>query len=546
MRLQQTVHCAHKSNGTGATSALGLRLVFAVALLAAMQPAAPARADLIPPWQSRVDCYVRLSNMNQFRNYVFFAFDGEQYRLMRRDTVHCAQHNMRFYALQRRFFKPRAKSSLAELNSYIQGCNPIQSQQYVPLNPLINLASAGPRRRVTARTLKIASLNEALFSLQAVTDTLRYEDGTAKETLLFLGTGEPYVARPKNYLRIENLDQFQDYVFVVWNHSGHEVIEAGKTYDYGSISAFQKRGFDERKIKPPYVITDARIGRITYNHTPVLDNPTPVFNKGDPYELNAMTRILYGLRIVREQGHMSCREGTVVVAYEDGSVKQFVPDTQSGILPSWMESRYRTFQVENASDFPDRVFVVYYGPGHPPVIITAKDELALGAVYAFRKSDFEAQRGESLVGSGIGHLSSPAKRDLLSISCPRETVQILAFPDQSTAAEPFERSIFRLEQTSDHFVCRQIKALIGVGWNLKEKAYDGPLVPIAFGVEARTRSVRPNWFGILWFAVLPFVAMLVIAIVLVRRGSPRSASTGIPPPHQSAGNPNLPPSTPGA
>ena len=198
-----------------------------------------------------------------------------------------------------------------------------------------------------------------------------------------------------------------------------------------------------------------------------------------------------------------------------GLVLLIMPSMVSAdITPLGYKYIYPDFQVSNIDNYPDYIFTTSFQDpmcGHE---IINQDECisfywSSQTIYAIKKSDFNEEKIETKYGGNIFYF----KPNFSFVSFNLEIERIGYIPE----TDPREKVVDVLEITSlseDDFEIRKSKVIYTyTDGTTEEKTYfNQDIRP-----EPSIKSVLPQWFVILWYFVLPIIALVIIVIVLMRR-----------------------------
>jgi hypothetical protein len=486
-----------------------------------------------------VPVHVRVANLDQYPEFLLLFVDGRGWHTLTQvpDSGVSASEGLSggtYCALRRAEFATAdiGPGEDAEGDYFENHPHLIRSGTEVPTNYSVRIGD--PTVRLD-HVFRIANLTDEALSLEHVKDVVTLRDGRKVERpITGIGRRLPPIAYGHEFprrIRIENMDDYPDYTFLMRFRWGYTIMKPGRNVTFGRVYAVKKADFDPSEIPVSY--TEA--WNYYVDHPKLMTVPLclSVSQFADMIDVFIIDSISNGRvhfhPVAMEFTHSNGQAGRIPAArlpYER------VPELLDGIPDSKLSKRCTDWtlyaHLENLDSFPDLVFL--RGWPRSRQVLASRDtfELEPDTVCIVRKSEFAA-----------GRLGTQAQRAAFLQAVEAEPMDFdMSQCPFGLSQEARKICGFRLERDSSGRVRSKLVRVISVKTDGSRESFDIPdggrvsSHVVRHGHEARgphgprrhrTAEVRaeelPGWFGWLWFVGVPLLALAGIALVLLRRKS---------------------------
>jgi hypothetical protein len=495
-----------------------------------------------PGWES-VPVHVRVANLDQYPEFLLlFAGGGGWQQVPDSGVPVSGSFGGTYCALRRAEFAPEEIGPGGDAECDYFENHPHLIRSGTEVETYYSVRTGDPTVGLD-RVFRITKLTDETLSLEHTMDVVTLRDGRKVEK--HVAGKERQLPHIMHFgldmgrrIRIQNMADYPDYTFVMRFQWGYTIMKPGRNVLFGRVYVVKKAGFDPGEI--PYCYAEAwnyYVDNRELTGVPFRLSIEPSENRGPGIAGITDVFAIDGISSGEVRFH------PVSVEYTDttGQVSRIPaadaaygsrPEPLEGTPDSSLSKRFTGWtlyaHIENLDSFPD--LVLLRGWPRSLQVLASRDtfEFEPDTVCVVRKSEFAAgrlgtqeQRATFLQAVG----ATPVDFDLSQ--CPfglsREVTKICNF---------------RLARDSSGRVRSELVRVISVKEDGSRVLFDipdgdcvgGPVVrdthkasvpqgsrPHRIGA-ARAKGL-PGWFGWMWFAGVPFLALAGIALVLFRRKS---------------------------
>jgi hypothetical protein len=503
----------------------------------------PIYGDVLAPGWEGVPVRLRVANLNQYPEFMLLFVDGQGWRQVPDSGMPVSgSFGGTFYALRRDEFIPEEVGPGEEAERDYFGNHPRLIRSGTEVQTHFTVRTGDPTEGLE-HVLRITRLTDETLSLEHTTDVVTLRNGRKVEKpvagkerqLPRIGYGH----NTGRCIRIQNMADYPDYTFLMRFTWGYTIMKSGRNVMFGRVYVVKKAGFDPGEIPYSYAeawnyyVDNRKLTSVPFRLSiePSLDRRWGIAGITDVYAIDGISDSEVRFHpVFVEYTNTAGRVSQIPAA---DAVYDSRPEPLRGKPDSILSRRYTGWtlyaHIVNLDSFPDLVFL--RGWPRSRQVLNSRDtfEFEPETICVARKSEFVAgQLGTQKQRAAFMQAVGAVRVDLDLSKCPfgllREKTKICNFRLSRDGSERVRSKLVRVisvkeDGSSEVFEISNRDRVNGTAIGDAHHSTSPRGSPPQRASAVRAKGLT-GWFGWIWFAGVPLLALAGIASVQFRRKSP--------------------------